>query len=611
MSGPVLFGTADDGTMLPAVNADGRFVVFHSEQGFIVPGDTNGFSDVFIRDRTNHTLEVVSRTVAAQANGDSSFGDISADGRFVVFHSRATNFGMTDTNNAWDVILADRLTGQLEVVSRAGDGSEANGASFHPSVSDDGRYVAFHSLASNLNPLDTDIDSDIFVKDRVTGAVELISVSGSGGGADGRSFVPDLSGDGRYVAFESEATNLVGNDLNAKWDIFVRDRLGNTTERVSLSAELKNADDNSFLPKISSDGRYVAFESFAENLIFGDTNGVADVYVYDRNLVQTTRVSVPYQTGVDSNDRSLAVSISDDGTHVTFQSWATNLVPGDTNLAMDVFIFTVGNTAPERISEVAGVGGNGDSALPVISGDGSIVVFESLADNFGVAPDDDGFWDAYTYDTASKTLGAASPLGVLATSDVFDTGPFGPTGFDDIPPWAFYAEGVGFLKANGITTGTSATTYSPEAPLTRGQMVTFLFRLSGSQWTLFEEPFTDVWGGTYFYEPVKWAFVKGITTGTSATTFAPDAPVTRAQMAVFLWRLVGEPNITTPHNFDDVGAGFYYEPAIRWMKDSKITTGTTATTFSPDQTVTRAQLAAWVQRLVLDYGWTPTWTPRG
>lgn len=603
-----LFGTADDGTMLPAVNEDGRFVVFHSEQAFVVPGDTNGFSDVFLRDRDTDELTVLSRTADEQGNGDSSFGDMSADGRFVVFHSQATNLAGTDTNDEWDVYLLDRDTGALEIVSRTEDGAQANGSSFHPSVSNDGRYVAFHSLASNLHPTDTDIDADIFVKDRSTGEIELISVSGSDGAANGRSFVPDISGDGRYVAFESEASNLVGNDSNAKWDIFVRDRDGGTTERVSLSAELQNPDNNSFLPKISADGRYVAFESFAENLIFGDDNGVADVYLFDRDDTQTTRVSVPFGVGDDSNDRSLGVSLSDDGTKVVFQSWASNLVADDNNAAMDVFIYTVGDTAPIRMSVFEGEEGNADSALPVISGDGTIVVFESLASNLGPA-DGDGFWDAFVYHVGSGSLAAASPVGEPASSDVYDVGPFGPSGFGDVPEGTYYTEGVGFLKANGITTGTSATTYSPDSELTRGQMVTFLFRLAGSQWTASEEPFDDVWGGTFFYEPVKWAYDREITTGTSAHTFGPNDVVSRAQMAVFLWRLAGEPAVEADHGFTDVVVGSYYEAAVRWLKSSGITTGTSETTFSPDDPVTRAQLAAFVFRLVDDYGWTPTWVP--
>ena len=604
-----LLGTADEGTLLPEVNGDGQFVVFHSEQGFVVPGDTNGFSDVFVRDREADTLAVVSKPSTGQSNGDSSFADISADGRFIVFHSEATNLtDDADTNGSWDIFLYDTVAGTMERVSEDENGNQADGSSFHASVSDDGRYVAFHSLAANLHPTDTDTQADIFVKDRQTGEVELISTDPNFGAVDGDSFVPDISGDGRFVVYESDATNLVGNDTNDKWDIFLFDRDGGTTERISLSAELQNADDNSFLPKISTDGRYIAFESFAENLIFGDDNGVADVYLYDRQLIQTIRVSVPFGVGDDSNDRSLGVALSDDGTKIAFQSWASNLVPGDTNDVLDVFYFEVGDTAPTRMSEIDGVGGNGPSALPAMSGDGSIVVFESLASNLGEA-DTDGFWDAFVYDTTSGTLAAASPVGEPAATDVYTIGPFAESEFDDVPENTWYTRGVGFLKANGITTGTSASTFSPGSPLTRAQMVTFLFRLAGSQWTAEDENFDDIWGGTYYYEPVKWAYANGITTGTSATTFSPDDIVNRAQMAVFLWRLAGEPEVATPHGFEDVPEGSYYDAAVRWLAESGITTGTSPTTYSPGAAVNRAQLAAFAFRLVDEYGWTPTWVP--
>ncbi|MEM7140601.1 MAG: S-layer homology domain-containing protein [Actinomycetota bacterium] len=606
-SGLRLLGTADDGAMVPSVDASGRFVVFHTQQGFVVPGDTNGFADVFVRDLDGDALALISKPVDTQSDGDSSFADISADGRWVVFHSEATNLvAGDDENEAWDVFRHDRASGVTVRVSDTHTAAQANGSSFHPSISDDGRYVAFHSLADNLSALDTDADADVYVKDMETGVVELISVGRNNVNSDGESFVPDISGDARYVAFESSSTNLITADSNAKYDVFVRDRQNATTERVSLSAELLDADDNSFLPQISADGRYVAFESFAGNLIVGDTNGVPDVYLFDRTLVQTVRVSVPYGVGDDANDRSLGVSLSDDGTIVAFQSWASNLVPDDTNEGLDVFLYTVGDTAPQRISTRDGDGGDARSALPVVSGDGSVVVFESLASNLS-DNDVDGFWDTYVYDIDGDFLAAASPVGVSESADVWtlDT----TNHFDDVHWDTYYYAGVSFLFGNGITRGTSPTTYAPDAAVTRGQMATFLFRMGGSQWTLAETPFTDNYGGVFFYEPVKWAYEVGLTTGTSSTTFSPWDSVTRAQMAVFLWRMAGEPAPTEPHGFADVVAGSFYETAVQWLRESGITTGTSATTFSPNNAVTRGQMAAFLERLAVDYGWTPTWAP--
>ena len=235
------------------------------------------------------------------------------------------------------------------------------------------------------------------------------------------------------------------------------------------------------------------------------------------------------------------------------------------------------------------------------------MVFESLASNLGPA-DFDGFWDTFVYDVGGDDgLAAASPVGESEAEDVWELD--ADNGFVDVHWSAYYYEGVSFLYANGITTGTSPTTYAPDAAVTRGQMATFLFRLAGSQWTLEEEPFTDVYGGTYFFEPVKWAYDAGITTGTSATTFSPDDSVTRAQMAVFLWRLAGEPQPTQPHGFADVPSGTFYSTAVQWLRESGITSGTSPTTYSPNNAVTRAQMAAFLHRLAADYGWTPTWAP--
>ncbi|RMH77160.1 MAG: hypothetical protein D6683_09270 [Actinomyces sp.] len=608
----------EDGTMMPSISADGRYVVYHAEQSFSAPGDTNGFSDVFLRDRLTGALSVVSKPPSGQSNGDSSFGDISADGRWVAFHSNATNLVDGDTNGTWDVFRKDLRTGAVALVSTTSDGQPANGPSYNPAVSDDGRYVAFHSLATNLSPLDTDPIADLYLKDLQTGEVTLITKGVNGGSGNGRSFVPEISGDGRYVAFESEASNLISkethgfDDTNDKWDIFLWDRDTDTIERISVNFALGNADNNSFRPRISGDGRYVAFESFASNIVFGDTNDVADVFVYDRQLQQMDRASVPNAgVALDSNGRSAGVSVSDDGKKVVFQSWAGNLVAGDTNGVADVFLFDMDTKVVERISVGEGGEGNGDSLFPAISGDGSVVVFETIASNLE-SGDDDGYWDAFAYDTTTRTLAPASVLGAPDDpATAFDMGPYDAVPFADVPGGAYYETGVGFLAANGITKGTSPTTYSPDQIVTRGQMATFLFRLTGSQWTLDPEPFTDVYGGRYFYEPVKWAYKSGITTGTSPTTFSPDDPVTRGQMAVFLWRLAGKPAVTAPHGFSDVPDGRFYTQAVRWLKTTGITTGTTPTTFSPDDPVTRGQMAAFLHRLVTRAGWTPRWVPRG
>ncbi|MEM8705527.1 MAG: S-layer homology domain-containing protein [Actinomycetota bacterium] len=604
-SGLRLLTAGDEPVMRPTVSEDGRYVAFHSEQGFLVKGDTNGFSDVFVHDTVTDELELISRSERYQGNGGSSFADISADGRFVAFHSQATVLVDGDTNQAWDVFLHDRDTGETVRVSETADGEAGDGASFFASVSDDGRFVAFHSEATNFSDVDSDSLTDVYVKDLDTGAIELISISTGGDAGNGESHVPQISGDGRYVTFESAASDLVAADLNNKYDVFVFDRDTETTERVSVADDGFDTNDNSFLPQITADGRYVAFESYATNIVSGDGNAVADVFVFDRHDAVMTRISTSFNGTVEPNDQSLAVSISDDGQRVAFHSWAANLIGGDTNELLDVYVFTVGDSTPVRVSGGT-IDADGPSAWPVMSGDGSTVVFESLAANLDPS-DADVYWDLYAYDIGTTLLTSFTPTDAEIDDNTWWIGDYPETGFSDIVPGAYYEEGVAFLKANGITHGTGPESYSPNRLVTRAEMVTFLFRLNGSQWPTEGSPFIDVAETDWFLEPVKWAYQFGITNGTSDVTFSPYAAVTRAQMAVFLWRLAGEPEETTPHGFVDVDPDTYYEDAVRWLRQSAITTGTSPDEYSPDGAVTRGQMAAFLERLVVDYGWSPDW----
>src|SRR5205823_5466864 len=213
-------------------------------------------------------------------------------------------------------------------------GAEANGTSFAPAISADGRFVAFPSEATNLVPGDTNGVTDVFVRDRRTGTTERVSVSSAGAEANGTSFTPAISADGRFVAFSSDATNLVGRDTNGAVDVFVNDRMTGMTERVSVDstgAQANAASIEQFCPALSGDGRFVAFESDATNLVPGDTNGVADVFVHDRLTATTERVSVD-SAGAQANDKSDFPAISADGSVVAFVSTASNLVPDDTNV---------------------------------------------------------------------------------------------------------------------------------------------------------------------------------------------------------------------------------------------------------------------------------------
>ncbi len=218
----------------PAISADGRYVAFDGEATNFVPGDTNGFRDVFVRDRQNGATERVSLDSSGIQGNEFSFDpSISADGRFVAFSSRATNFVPVDANfNRYDIFVRDRQSSATELVSLSSAGVQGDHDSNNPSVSADGRYVAFNSLATNLVPGDTNAKSDIFVRDRQIGATERVSVDSAGAQANGLCGIPMISADGRFVAFESDATNLVPGDTNGVRDVFVRDRQSGTTERV-------------------------------------------------------------------------------------------------------------------------------------------------------------------------------------------------------------------------------------------------------------------------------------------------------------------------------------------------------------------------------------------
>ncbi|NIQ99396.1 MAG: calcium-binding protein, partial [Gemmatimonadales bacterium] len=216
--------------------------------------------DVFVRDRLAGTTERVSVSSAgAQADYCSEDPAISADGRYVAFSSEATNLVAGDTNEAEDIFVHDRDTDATERVSLTNAGGEASHGSRFPAISANGRHVVFVSCATNLVAGDTNAKPDVFMRDRTLSTTERVSVSSAGAQGNMCSSLGGVSADGRYVAFDSVATNLVLGDTNGWWDVFVRDLVSDTTERVSLSSGGAQGDNTSTDPVISSDGRFVAF----------------------------------------------------------------------------------------------------------------------------------------------------------------------------------------------------------------------------------------------------------------------------------------------------------------------------------------------------------------
>jgi Tol biopolymer transport system component len=330
----------DDDSNFPSINADGRYVAFRSDAKYLVAGDTNGVQDIFIHDtQTVTTTRVSVHSSGAQGNGSCNLSSINADGRYVAFDSAATNLVADDTNSRDDIFIHDTQTDTTTRVSVVSGGTQSEGGnSNYPSISGDGRYVAFESFADNLVADDTNGWADIFRHDTQTDTTTRVSVVSGGDQGGNISFYPSISADGRYVAFVSRATNLVAGDTNDKDDVFIHDMQTGTTTRVSVDSNGTQGDGQSggFNPSISADGRYVAFESAATNLVPGDTNGAEDVFIHDTQTGTTTRVSVDSE-GAQGDGDSCELSISADGRYVAFESLASNLVAFDYNVSWDVF----------------------------------------------------------------------------------------------------------------------------------------------------------------------------------------------------------------------------------------------------------------------------------
>jgi Tol biopolymer transport system component len=402
-----------------SISADGRYVAFESAASNLVSGDTNGLTDVFVHDRQSGATERMSvNSAGAQGNNVSLDPSISADGRYVAFWSRATNLVSGDTNGAWDVFVHDRQSGATERASVDSTGVQGNGDSggqlpFHivPSISADGRYVAFWSDASNLVSGDTNAARDVFVHDRQSGATERVSVDSVGVQGNGTSERPSISADGRYVAFQSAATNLVSGDTNGESDVFVHDRQSDATGLVSVDSVGAQGNGQSGAPSISADGRYVVFSSSATNLVSTDTNGESDIFVHDRQSGATELVSVD-SPGVQGNSDSWEPWISANGRYVAFWSYATNLVSGDTNGFWDVFVHDRQSGVTERVSVDSGgaQGIGGGSEDHSISADGRYVAFQSSATNL-VSGDTNGRPDIFVRDrgVAAPTVSSVSP----------------------------------------------------------------------------------------------------------------------------------------------------------------------------------------------------------
>jgi hypothetical protein len=390
---PEMVSVASDGTHgnlisdeKPTINTDGRYIAFTSGATNLVSGDTNGKRDIFLRDLAADTTERISVASDETEGNDHAYEQsISDDGRYVAFTSYASNLVTGDSNSVRDVFLRDRTAGTTERISIASDETQAVMTSIEPAISGDGKYVVFSTESYNLVSGDTNAVRDVFVRDLAAGTTERISVASDETEANGISesnASSSISTDGRYVTFTSAATNLVSGDTNGAGDIFLRDRTAGTTERISVASDETEGNGTSGGSAISTDGRYIAFTSGATNLVSGDTNGKTDIFLRDRTAGTTERISVASDETEGNGDTYLSVVISADGRYIAFTSGATNLVSGDTNATNDVFVRDLAAGTTERISVATNSAqANGASAEPVISTDGRYVAFRSLANN--------------------------------------------------------------------------------------------------------------------------------------------------------------------------------------------------------------------------------------
>jgi Tol biopolymer transport system component len=364
----------------PSITPDGRYVAFFSWASDLVAEDGNGEPDVFVRDLVLGTTTLVSVALGGgAANGISWVPSISADGRYVAFQSAATNLVPGDRNHTADIFVRDLVAATTSRASVDTDGGDPDDISSSATINSEGRYVAFDSLATDLVPGDGNRKEDVFVRDMVAGTTTRVSVDVDGGDPNDGSSLPSISTSGRFVAFESSASDLVLGDQNFFLDVFVRDLVGGTTVRVSVDVDGGDPNNASSYPAFSGNERYVVFVSGAKDLVENDGNGVADVFLRDLVLGVTTLVSVGYR-GRPAANESLLPAVNEDGRYVAFASLASNLIQDDVNATSDIFVRDLLEGVTIRASvDVEGGDPNAGSGRSSISASGRVAAFESDA----------------------------------------------------------------------------------------------------------------------------------------------------------------------------------------------------------------------------------------
>ncbi len=423
-------GSANGASWGASISDDAQYVAFYSGAGNLVVGDTNGFHDVFVRDRLFGTIQLISRSSTGVLGNDHSlYPDLSEDGRYVAFCSMASNLVSGDTNGFMDVFVRDLEADTTRRVSVTNVGGQANEKSVWCAISEDGRYVVFQSEATNVISGEVFGWPGIYLADlnSPTASVQAVSVTETGESPNETSVKPNISADGRYVVYRSWADDLVVGDTNGFSDVFLRDMVGETTERISVAdlTGVQGDGETAGQPAITPDGRYVVFASYASNLVANDTNGKCDVFLRDRQLDRTERISVSSaesQGNDESGGESLMMAVSPDGRYVTFASLASNLVVGDTNVAWDVFVRDRQAGTTTRVSvTTTGVEGNHNSGIysVAMTSNGETIAFDSSADNL-VLLDTNVGPDVFAH---GESLAPAAPILIVNGDDDYTTSP--------------------------------------------------------------------------------------------------------------------------------------------------------------------------------------------
>ncbi|MBA3685102.1 MAG: PD40 domain-containing protein [Planctomycetes bacterium] len=404
---------ANGASTVRGVSQDARYVLFESRAtnlaGLIFPP----MPGLYLRDRIGGFTTSLAWFPPFGRPGDGSEATISSDGRFLAFVASNDHVGHDDEYQVW---AFDRLTGVQSLVSSNSFGIQGDANAAAPSLSGDGRWVAFSSQSTNLDSASAsgEYDHDVFLKDRITGATTVASVTPLGVAGTGTSLAPKISRNGRRIVFNSSSTQLVaGTPASLATGVFVYDTLSGLVSRVDVAAGVHaNSVAVTGDHALSGEGRWVAFASWASNLVADDSNLTSDVFVRDLSTGTVERVSVS-SGGAQGNDGSFSPSISSDGRYVAFRSYASNLVSGDSNGVQDVFVRDRLLGTTKRISRGNfGVEADGASTTPMLCGDGFAVIFDSVATNLA-GSDSNGVSDVFLADSNppwSESAGSGSPF---------------------------------------------------------------------------------------------------------------------------------------------------------------------------------------------------------